>query len=180
MSTIASAIASAIQLQEGYGTPNAVTLNANNNPGGLIAWPGYPTVNGFAQFPDYATGFAAVVSNVQNFIDEGLNLSQLTEKWAPSGAPNDPGGINQPSAYASFVSAQTGLPLDTPLNSLGSGTPTTIEMAADFPTLDLSSIFGDLGISTDSTLAGTLGNPSMGLLVGLGIGAILLWLAFKD
>lgn len=174
MSSIASVIATAIQKQEGYGTANAVTLNANNNPGGLIAWPGFPTVNGFAAFPDYETGFAAVTQNVQNMIDQGLSLSQLTQKWAPSGASNDPTGINQPSAYASFVSSQTGLPLDTPLNSLSSAAGSTIDM-----TLDPSSLFADLGISSDFTLAG-VDSPSLGTWALVGLGGLVLWLIFKD
>src|SRR5580692_3313221 len=99
-SSLAQSIALAIQQQEGYGTPNAVTLNANNNPGGLIQWPGYPTVNGFAQFPTYAIGLQATAQNVQSKIDAGMTLNQLTQAWAPSGASNDPTGINNPTTYA--------------------------------------------------------------------------------
>jgi hypothetical protein len=178
MSALASAIATAIQKQEGYGQPAAVTLNANNNPGGLISWPGYPTVNGFAQFPDYETGFAAVVSNVQSKIDQGMTLNQLTQAWAPSGASNDPTGINNPSAYASFVSTQTGLPLDTPLNSLGSSTPGQTITMAQVP--DFDSILSDLGLTSDSSdsVASTLPDPGTLLLIGLG--GLLLWAVFRN
>lgn len=178
MNSLAQSIASAIQQQEGYGTPGAVTLNANNNPGGLISWPGYPTVNGFAAFPDYATGFAAVTANVQSKIDSGMTLSQLTNAWAPSNATNDPNHINDPTAYASFVSTQTGLPLDVPLNSLGSSTPgTTIDMAAS---PDIGSILSDLGISSDSaaSIASNLPDPTTLLMVGLA--GLVLWMLFKD
>jgi hypothetical protein len=177
MSSLASAIATAIQQQEGYGTAAAVTLNANNNPGGLISAPGYPTVNGFAQFPDYASGFAATVALVQSKIDSGMTLSQLTSAWAPAGAPNDPTGINNPSAYASFLSSQTGLPLNTPLNSLGTSTVPTL---ATTDTSSTDSFLSDLGLTSDSdsTAASTLPDPSTLLLIGLG--GLLLWAIFKD
>jgi len=175
VSTLATAIATAIQQQEGYGTPQAVTLNANNNPGGLISAPGVPTVNGFAQFPSYEAGFEATVALVQSKIDAGMTLSQLTSVWAPAGAPNDPTGVNNPSAYASFLSQQTGLPLNTPLNSLETTTPAT--------TLDISStdsILSDLGLTSDSgdTAASTLPDPTTIVLIGLA--GLLLWAIFKD
>ena len=170
MSALAQSIALAIQKQEGYGTPGATTINANNNPGALIAWPGYPTVNGFAQFPDYQTGFNAAVQNVQGKINQGMTLSQLTNAWAPAGASNDPTGINNPNAYATFVSSQTGLPTNIPLNSVTGG-------SADGTGLDLSA-YTDTNSTDTSTvsLADSLGISSGGLIV-LGIGALLLWMA---
>lgn len=175
MSTLATAIATAIQQQEGYGTPQAVTLNANNNPGGLISAPGYPTVNGFAQFPTYEEGFAATVALVQSKIDSGMTLSQLTSAWAPANAPNDPTGVNNPSAYASFLSTQTGLPLNTPLNALGStDTIQTVDMSST------DSILSDLGLTSDSGSAAASTLPDPGTILLVGLAGLVLWLLFKD
>lgn len=143
MTPLAQSIAQAIQQQEGYGTPNAVTINANNNPGALRTWPGMPTRNGFAVFPDYQTGFNALTTDVQTNINAGLSLSQFISKYAPAADSNDP------NSYTSFVSRQVGIDPNQPMSaaaSIADGQPFdpnapvqdfTEAGAVDWPTLAL-------------------------------------------
>jgi hypothetical protein len=113
---LATSISLAIQKQEGYGTAGAVTINANNNPGALRAWPGYPTVNGMAQFPDYQTGFDALVTNTTTNINKpNFTLADYITRYEGGAANVDKNNI---PAYISSVSSQTGLPTDIPLSSL--------------------------------------------------------------
>ena len=126
-----SAIAAAIQQKEGYYTGSIAYRN--NNPGNLIAGPGQTgTSGGFAVFPDYATGLAALDNQIQLNINRGLTLNQFFAGgngyagYAPSADSNNP------AAYAAFVSAQTGIDPNTPLNQVviadpSAGTPDTTD-----------------------------------------------------
>ena len=50
----------------------------NNNPGNLRSGPGQiGTSNGFAVFPDVATGYAALDSQIDYNVSLGLNLDQF-------------------------------------------------------------------------------------------------------
>ena len=157
MTALAQSIAQAIQAQEGYGTPNAVTINANNNPGAIRSWPGMPTSNGFAVFPNYQTGFNALTTDVQTNIDAGLTLSQFINKYAPAA------DSNTPSSYIAFVSSQTGLDPNQPMSAAVS-TPTAA--------VDPNAILSDLGISTDSLQAGSIDWTTLGIV---GLGLFALW-----
>jgi hypothetical protein len=113
---LANSISLAIQTQEGYGTPGAVTINANNNPGALRSWPGYPTVNGMAQFPNYQTGFQALLTNTTTNINKpNFTLADYITRYEGGAANVDNNNI---PAYIASVSSQTGLPTNVPLSSL--------------------------------------------------------------
>lgn len=101
-----TAIALGIQQQEGfYPGSRAYT---NNNPGNLMyaGQPGAIGVDpqGFAIFPDYATGFQALVNQVNLDASRGLTISQFTAKYAPAGIPG-----NDPAVYAKNLAAALGL-----------------------------------------------------------------------
>ncbi len=130
-SSTVALIASAIQRNEGY-YPGSVAYR-NNNPGNLRplksgTWPGQDGVaNGYAVFATYADGLAALNSQIQTNIDRGLTLTEFF-----AGKPGVYAGYapaadsNQPRQYAANVASWTGLPLDVPLNQLGStATPIT-------------------------------------------------------
>jgi hypothetical protein len=164
MTPLAHSIASAIQQQEGFGTPQAITINANNNPGALRSWPGMPSRNGFAVFPDYATGYNALVTDVQTNIDRGLSLSQFISKYAPSADSNDP------NSYTAFVASRVGIDPNAPMNAVG--------IAPDSGTLDPSTVLADLGIPSGSSEAGVVDWGMVGLV---GVGLFVAWLVFfKD
>ncbi len=158
--TLTQSIASAIQQQEGFGTPNAVTINANNNPGALRTWPGFPSRNGFAVFPDYATGRAALETDVQTNINAGLSLNDFLNKYAPTSE-------NDTSSYIAFVSRQTGLDPNAPMNMVATAAP-------DASTIDPASVLADLGFPSDG---GSLQSSSLdwGTIGLVGLGALMLW-----
>src|SRR5208283_4377648 len=118
-SSLVSGIASAIQQMEGW-FPGSVSYR-NNNPGNLRSGPGQigTDANGYAIFPDVATGQAALDAQVQTNIDRGLTLQQFFAGgngyagYAPSADSNNP------TAYANFVAGQVGIDTSTPLNSVG-------------------------------------------------------------
>ncbi len=163
MTALAQSIAQAIQAQEGYGTPNAVTINANNNPLALRSWPGYPTVNGFAQFPDYQTGFNAGVTDVQTNIDSGLSLSSFITKYEGGPANVDNNNI---AVYIANVASRTGLDPNVPMGAIASASP---DSGTPF---DPNTVLADLGISTDSLQAGSIDWTTLGIV---GLGLFALW-----
>ena len=119
-------IASAIAQFEGFNTAGTVAQR-NNNPGNLRSGPGQigTDANGYAIFPDVATGQAALANQINLNISRGLTLDQFFAGGGgyPGYAPS--GDANNPAAYAAFVSQQTGIPESVPLNQLPSGTPDT-------------------------------------------------------
>jgi hypothetical protein len=134
-----SAIAAAIQQQEGY-APGTLAYQ-NNNPGNLVyaGQPGaVPGAGGFAAFPTYAAGEQALENQITLDAVRGTDvngnptttLAELIASWAPASVGNNP------AAYTSAVAAQTGFDPNAPLSTLGvssSGSGATY-------TLDLSSI----------------------------------------
>jgi hypothetical protein len=153
---LANSIALAIQHQEGYGTPGAVTINANNNPGALRAWPGYPTVNGMAQFPDYTTGFNALLTNTTTNINKpNFTLADYITRYEGGAANVDNNNI---AAYIASVSSQTGLPIDVPLSSL----------------VDSSGIIAAASPIIDPTQAGSIDLTTLAIMAVIGIGIIAL------
>ena len=149
-SSLVSGIAAAIQQMEGW-FPGSVSYR-NNNPGNLRSGPGMTGTDsgGYAIFPDFATGQAALDAQVQTNINRGLTLQQFFAGgngyagYAPSTDNNNP------TAYANFVAGQVGIDTSTPLNSLG-GDSSSVGTALDGSGIDLSSMIPDT--STFSTTA---------------------------
>src|SRR5690349_3109143 len=97
-------LANAIErVESGNFNPASLAMR-QNNPGNLRSWGNYPVVNGYVQFPDYATGKKALQTQVQKNIDRGLNLYEFF-----AGKPGVYGGYapaadnNKPRSYAETV-----------------------------------------------------------------------------
>jgi hypothetical protein len=120
-SPFVQAMADAIARQEGYGAPNSACTSINN-PGCLRAGPGQigTSAQGFAIFPDSATGYAALDSQIQYNINLGLNMQQFfggKPGVYPGYAPS--ADSNNPTSYAANVSSWTGVnDVNTPLSRL--------------------------------------------------------------
>ncbi len=126
--SLATRLASAIEVAEGYGVPGAIPT-VNNNPGDLMNWQGsgLPSdPNGFAVFPSYAAGFQALVQKVQNILSSAdpeisalaqeyfgvgdtsqLTIEQLAQIYSPQGADN----------WANNVAAELGVSPSTTIGS---------------------------------------------------------------
>jgi hypothetical protein len=148
-----------------------------NNPGGLVSnpWtqslPGYvgQTPNGLAMFATLADGQAAEQANIQNYVNGGYTIQGMLNMWAPSGASNDPTGLNNPTLYAQEVSASLGLsPSDLVSAATDSASNDLSTSGIDLSSVDLSS----LGIDLSS-----VGGPVIsGQTVALGLGVLVLGL----
>lgn len=66
--------------------PNAAPMSEHN------AWGMGPGI----QYPSWRAGIEATASNLaQNYLSEGRNtIEEISSKWAPIGASNDPAGVN--------------------------------------------------------------------------------------
>jgi hypothetical protein len=88
----------------------------NNNPGNMRAGvEGYPPIGknaGFAIFLDEATGFAAMVANLNTSRYQALTVGGAINTWAPGSDGNDP------AKYAAQVAKWTGLDVNTAMKSL--------------------------------------------------------------
>jgi hypothetical protein len=159
-------IANAIQKQEGY-FPGSVAYR-NNNPGNLM-YAGQPGAsrgpNGFAVFPDYQTGYQALLNQVNLDASRGLTISQFANKYAPAAGGNDP------ATYAANLAAAVGL---SPGDLLSAGT--------DSGGIAVPS---DAAGSTDAasfSLADTFfpGADMTPIYIGLGLlGGVLAWRLFS-
>lgn len=160
-SDITVAIAQAIYRMEGSG-PNTLATR-NNNPGNLRSGQGQLYTNGgYAVFATMEDGWNALYHQIDLNIAKGLNLYEffggkpgVYAGYAPSADSNNP------VHYADFVSQQTGIDPNVPLNQLsGNGSLT------DFTGL------------TDTTGDGSTGSidPNMLLIMAIA-GAGLLALA---
>jgi hypothetical protein len=114
-------LASAIQTQEGY-FPGSLSFR-NNNPGnlrfvgqrGAVAGDG-----GFAAYPSYKEGLAALLDQIQLNASRGadaagrpvVTVADLIYSWAP---PSE----NNTAAYVASVERQTGFAGGDVLNQLG-------------------------------------------------------------
>jgi hypothetical protein len=121
--TAVTAIASAIQTQEGY-YPGSVAWT-NNNPGNLVyvGQPGaFQGSGGFARFNSYTAGRSALENQITLDAVRGTdangnpinNVSDLIGSWAPASDPR-----NNTPVYIASVAAQTGYDPTAPLSSLG-------------------------------------------------------------
>lgn len=97
----------------------------NNNPGNLRSGVGQIGTNGgFAVFPDWTTGYAALQNQVTLNVSRGLTLSEFfggKPSVYPGYAPS--ADSNNPLQYAAFVSSQTGIPMDVPLSNVAGVLP---------------------------------------------------------
>jgi hypothetical protein len=160
--SVVDTIASTIQTQEGY-YPGSLAYT-NNNPGNLIyagqagATPG---AGGFAAFPSYAAGQAALDNQIQIYATNGLTINQMMALYAPAGQ-----GSNNPSAYAQTIADALGVSPDTTLT--------------DIPAL-MASDSGDS--SSDDSDSGeeivALGMTGSELAIGAGILGLLALVAFR-
>lgn len=94
----------------------------NNNPGNIRAgdWANNhgslgSGAGGFAVFPDRATGRQAMMDNLRSPSYQGLTVGDAIARWAPAADHNDP------VAYANNVQQWTGVPSNTPMNTLTPG-----------------------------------------------------------
>jgi hypothetical protein len=112
-----SDLAAAIQTFEGY-YPGSLAYR-NNNPGNLrpgsLAVGATGSNGGYAVFPDYATGWAALLGLIQSTTYYGDTLIQFFQTYAPA-ADN-----NNPAAYAAGVAANLGVDANTPISQLEAG-----------------------------------------------------------
>lgn len=127
-SSLVDAMAAFITQHEGY-NPN---FAGNNNPGNLIyvkgGWnyPGaQPGAGGFAAYPDTATGQAALAHQIQVQVNNGQDLTQFFNQYAPGNTKNAAGGVQTPQATQAYIdqaSTALGIPVDVPLNQVQAGT----------------------------------------------------------
>lgn len=132
-------LAGAIARFEGFYSGGSLAAR-NNNPGNLRSWGNYPVVDGYVQFPDAETGWAALRSQVQRNIGRGLNLLEFFGGKIgvyPGYAPAADG--NRPRTYAQTVARWLGISTDQPLSEISPGQPAP---AASSPALPAYSIPG--------------------------------------
>lgn len=111
---------------EGFGTPNATTINNANNPGSII--PGtFATAHGatgvmytaggqpVAVFPDALTGTAAEDALVQQYANNGASITDLVNAWAPPTAPGNSPGATQ--NYINNLASMLGVSPTSPVTS---------------------------------------------------------------
>ncbi len=121
-------LAAAITRQEGAcSSPGVCT---NNNPGNLRAYAAGQPVDsrGIRVFPDYQSGYNALLAQEQINIGKGLTLEEFFKGKGDCPGPNCiyPGYApaadkNNPSVYAGNVSSWLGIPRDVPLSQLVGG-----------------------------------------------------------
>lgn len=125
----------AISQFEGYGTPNATTINNANNPG-AITFGQFAIQNGatgfvtnpvtgqqFAFFPDQTTGYQALDNLVAQKAANGATIDSLISSWSPPTAPgNTPANTQN---YINYVANQNGVSPDTLVSSLASNPATS-------------------------------------------------------
>jgi hypothetical protein len=117
---VVSALADAIQAQEGY-YPGSLSYR-NNNPGNLVyvgQANAVPGLGGFAKYNSYQDGRAGLEAQITLDAVRGTDVngsptttvSELLTSWAP---PSE----NNTAAYIANVSAATGFDPDAPLSTL--------------------------------------------------------------
>lgn len=160
------AIDSLIAQFEGFGKPG-VPATVNNNPGNIIAGK-FATAhgatganNGFAVFPDPATGSSAMDSLVSHYDLQGLSIADLIAKWSPGSAPgNTPAGQQ---SYTDFVASGLGVPSFTSIGAAekktpdsGASTPSGSPTVVTSPSLNpLTNIANAWGLITGSKTTDT-------------------------
>jgi len=106
-------VAQAIQTIEGW-FPGSIAYR-NNNPGNLrpAGQPGCTSVSTssgqFCSFPDYQSGYQALINQINLDASRGLSIADFTSKYAPASDANDP------KSYAASLAKATGLSVSDPL-----------------------------------------------------------------
>ncbi len=127
-------LAEAHQQHEGYGSANAKTITAGNNPGALrwtdgqAKFGGTPGPKGFTVFPSYEDGKKALIADLQakltggsSHIDYSHNPTFLdyVKVYAPTADGNNPNAYAQ-ALVASLQDAGYSVTLSTPLSQIAS------------------------------------------------------------
>jgi hypothetical protein len=165
-----SSLASAIQNYEGWfppgspGYPQGSLSYRNNNPGNLrpgsLAVGATGSNSGYAVFPSYQAGLAALIGLIQSNQYYGDTLTQFFQTYAPS-ADN-----NNPAAYAAGVAAQLGVDANTPISQLEAGAAAPVVSSDDSDDSDVDD--GTDGNTTyGSTPSYSTGTANLSLPGGL-------------
>jgi len=119
---------------EGFGTPNAKTITAGNNPGALRWHPAQAQFGGekgpknFTIFPDVESGYRALVADLRAKVTGGSahidyskdpTLLDYISVYAPAGDSNNPTAYSK-AIVADLKSAGYEVNLNTPLTQLSS------------------------------------------------------------
>lgn len=129
-SSLVQSLSNLIARFEGYYVQgqSPTVAQRNNNPGNLRSGPGQigTDPNGYAIFPDEATGMAALQNQVSLNIDRGLSLQSFIGGGPTSTGANYPGYApsadnNNVSNYVNFLSNGLGIDPTTPLNGVSPG-----------------------------------------------------------
>jgi hypothetical protein len=113
-------IAVAISEMEGFPKKGS-RAQRQNNPGNLRRWGKTPVVEGFANFPTLAEGWAALQKQVAKNVGRGLSLYEFfggKPGVYPGYAPDTDG--NHSRNYAEYVAKRVKIPADVPLNKIES------------------------------------------------------------
>ena len=134
-------LAAAITRMEGSCSAPGVCVN--NNPGNLRAYlPTQPVDSrGIRIFPDYQSGYSALLAQEQINIGKGLTLDEFFGGKAgvyPGYAPA--ADRNQPNVYSGNVASWLGIPRDVTLSSIFGGS-------------NVQTSFGEPDYSTGGTVA---------------------------
>jgi len=148
-----------------------------NNPGAIMDLSYYHSTGQFQlqQYPTYQDGLTALYNLIDSYRSQGMTLSQFFAKYAPASAGNDP------TNYANFVAAQTGLPVNSVIPAPGTAdTVNAVSAAADAAAVTptgnaVTSSFADGVDATDYPNAGDLTNSSIWTWLAIGAGAVALW-----
>lgn len=173
-----SSLASAIQQMEGWYPPGSVVGGVsypqgslsyrNNNPGNLrpgsLAVGATGSNGGYAVFPDFQTGWNALLGLIQSSMYWNLTLVQFFSTYAPA-ADN-----NNPAAYAASVAQSLGVDANTPISQLATGAAASGDSGGSGDT----GSSGDGGSSDTGSTGG--GNDFLGGISPLAIGAAALGL----
>lgn len=137
---------------EGY-FPGSLAYS-NNNPGNLM-YAGQPgaigaDANGFAVFPDPASGVQALDNQLQLDASRGLTIGQFAQKYSP----------NAPANYAPTLANAAGLPLNAPLSSALQSTGSSLNTAIPgaFPEPSGTSV-NTMGVPGSQPTTGSPWNP---------------------
>ena len=130
----------------------------NNNPGNIMD----PATGQLRVFPDYQSGWDALLNQVQLNINRGLTLNEFFGGKAgvyPGYAPAAAG--NQPYAYANYVAQQTGVDPNAVLNQIG---VSSVPPAGGGPIVDL---FGSDATTPTATILDQLNLAATGAGIDL-------------
>jgi hypothetical protein len=179
-------LAQAIARFEGFFTPGSVAAR-NNNPGNLRAGTGQigTDANGYAIFPDQATGFAALSAQINLNISRGLSLNTFFAGQRDAEGNTIPGGYpgyapsadaNNPAQYASTVAGWLGIDPTAPLNTLGGSTASP----GPAPSAPAAPDTGPTPADVVGSILDSSGNISPVAIIALAVfGVAGVWVALK-